>query len=208
MLAVAALLLTSGCIGFLTGQEALTFDAEPAATDATAASNAGYSTNGTETFHVNHTVSVGGQERNISVSNHMTTYQKAIDLGFFGEAKLGMFSVISTPAAEVGGEARNPIKDYSNDRLVKLVDSQYQGLRDVEVVSSRNVQMLGEQSNVTKYSATAQFGGEEVDVYVHVTKVRHEEDFVVAIGMYPQQLDGEEENILELIRAVEHPSEA
>ncbi|AFK19471.1 hypothetical protein E6P09_11865 [Haloferax mediterranei ATCC 33500] len=207
-LALAALIVMSGCIGFLTGEESLTFESEPAATDSTVASNTGYSTNGTQTFQVNRTLSVAGAERQVAASNHMTTYEKSIDLGFFGEAKLGMFSVISTPAVEVAGKARNPIGDYSNDQLVGLVDSQYQGLKDVEQVSSRDVQMLGEQANVTKYSATAKFGGQDVDVYVHVTKVRHNEDFIVAIGMYPQQLDGEEKNILELIRAVEHPSEA
>nr|WP_058827786.1 DUF6517 family protein [Haloferax sp. Q22] len=208
VLALVALVLTSGCIGFLTGEETLTFESQPATADATVAENAGYETNGTETFAVNRTLSFGGQERKIAASNHITTYEKSLDLGFFGEAKLGSFSVISTPAVEVAGQPRNPIGDYSNDDLIRLVDNQYQGLSDVDPVSSRNVQMLGQTTNVTKYSATARFGGQEVDVYVHVTKVQHNEDFVIAIGLYPQQLDGEEENVLELIRSVEHPSEA
>ncbi|CQR49821.1 hypothetical protein BN996_01296 [Haloferax massiliensis] len=208
VLALAALVFTSGCIGFLTGEETLTFESEPAAADATVAANAGYETNGTETFAVNRTLSFGGQERKIAASNHITTYEKTLDLGFFGEARLGSFSVISTPAVEVAGQPRSPIGDYSNDDLIRLVDNRYQGLSDVDPVSSRNVQMLGQTTNVTKYSATARFGGDEVDVYVHVTKVRHNEDFIVAMGLYPQQLDGEEENVLELIRSVEHPSEA
>ena len=40
--AIALLLTTSGCIGFLTGDEALTFAAEPAAVDDSAAEEAGY----------------------------------------------------------------------------------------------------------------------------------------------------------------------
>jgi hypothetical protein len=92
--------------------------------------------------------------------------------------------------------------------LIGLVQSRYQGLADIEQVNSRNLQILGEQANVTKYSATARLGNDrEVDVYVHVTKIRHEEDFIVAVGVYPQQLDNEEDNILEMMRSIEHPSE-
>ncbi|WP_416839852.1 DUF6517 family protein [Haloferax sp. DFSO52] len=207
-LAFAALVLTSGCLGVLTGDESLTFESEPAATDATVASNAGYETNGTQTFEVNRTFNVAGQEPRVVASNHITTYEKKIDLGFF-EAKLGVFSVISTPAVDVAGETLNPIGDYSNDQLIGLVKSQYRGLTDVEQVNSRNVQILGEQANVTKYSAKATFANDrQVDVYVHVTKVRHNEDFIVSIGVYPQQLSGEEDSILEMMRSIEHPSEA
>ncbi|WP_410764459.1 DUF6517 family protein [Haloferax sp. DFSO60] len=206
--AVIALVVTSGCLGVLTGDEALSFESEPAATDASVASNAGYSTNGTEELKINRSFTVAGQERQVVASNHLTTYEKKVNLGLFGEAKLGVFSVISTPAVEVAGQTLNPIGDYSNDQLVGLVRSRYQGLNNVEQVSSRNVQMLGETANVTKYSATARVEGEQIDVYVHVTKIRHEDDFIIAIGVYPQQLDGEEENILELMRSVEHPSEA
>ncbi|KTG30790.1 DUF6517 family protein [Haloferax profundi] len=206
--AFAALVLTSGCLGVLTGEESLTFESEPATTDATVASNAGYETNGTQTFEVNRTFDVAGQQPRVVASNHITTYEKKIDLGFF-EAKLGVFSVISTPAVDVAGETLNPIGDYSNDQLIGLVKSRYQGLDDVEQVNSRNVQILGEPANVTKYSATATFAdNRQVDVYVHVTKVRHNEDFIVAVGVYPQQLDGEEDNILEMMRSIEHPSEA
>ncbi|KAB1196130.1 MULTISPECIES: DUF6517 family protein [Haloferax] len=207
-LALTALVLTSGCLGVLTGEESLRFESEPATTDATVASNAGYETNGTQTFEVNRTFNVAGQEPRVVASNHITTYEKKIDLGFF-EAKLGVFSVISTPAVDVAGETLNPIGDYSNDQLVGLVESQYRGLTDVERVSSRNVQVLGEPANVTKYSAKATFANDrQVDVYVHVTKVRHDEDFIVAIGVYPQQLGGEEDNVLEMMRSIEHPSEA
>ncbi|ELZ85067.1 hypothetical protein C453_10815 [Haloferax elongans ATCC BAA-1513] len=206
--ALALLVVTSGCLGVLTGEEALKLSSEPAAADATVAADAGYKTNGTQTLEVNRSFSVAGQERKVVASNHVTTYEKSLDLGLFGDVKLGVFSVISTPAVEVAGETLNPIGDYSNDQLVGLIQSRYQGLSDVEQVSSRNVQVLGETANVTKYSATARVKGQTLDVYVHVTKVRHNDDFIVALGLYPQQLGDEESNILELMRSVEHPAEA
>jgi hypothetical protein len=76
----------------------------------------------------------------------------------------------------------------------------------VERVSSRQITVLGKETTVTKYAAKTTVQGREVDVYVHVTKLQHESDFIVALGIYPRQLDGEQSNILEMMRAIEHPA--
>lgn len=205
VLAVAMLTTTTGCIGFLTGQEALSFTAEPAVVDESTASNAGYSTDGPRVLSVNRTVSAAGQEREVIAENQVTTYRKTLDLGIF-EADLGVFTVVSTPAVEIAGQTMNPIREFSNRRLVSLVQDQYQGLSDIQEVSSRTITVQGQQTEVTKYSGTATVQGQEVDVYIHVTKYRDGEDFVVAIGVYPQRLGGEEENVLSMMRAIEHPA--
>ncbi|ELZ34457.1 hypothetical protein C474_02086 [Halogeometricum pallidum JCM 14848] len=205
VLAVAMLTTTTGCIGFLTGQEALSFSAEPAVVDESAASSAGYSTDGPRVLSVNRTVSAAGQEREVVAENQVTTYRKTLDLGIF-EADLGVFTVVSTPAVEIAGQTMNPIGEFSNRRLVSLVQDQYQGLSDVQEVSSQTITVQGRQTQVTKYSGTATVEGQEVDVYIHVTKYRDGEDFVVAIGVYPQRLGGEEENVLSMMRAIEHPA--
>jgi hypothetical protein len=204
--ALAVLLTTSGCIGFLTGQEALRFEAQPAAVADAAAESAGYASNGTRTMTVNRTFQVAGQERRVVATNQITTYEKSLDLGFLGEAKLGVFTVISTPAVEVAGQTLNPIGDYGNARLVELIQSRYAGLRDVEQVSSQNITVQGTETTVTKYAATARVQGQDVDVFVHVTKYRDGEDFVIALGVYPQLLDGEESNVLSMMRAIQHPA--
>ncbi|MDS0298993.1 DUF6517 family protein [Halogeometricum sp. S1BR25-6] len=205
VLAVAMLTTTSGCIGFLTGDEALSFAAEPAVVDESAADSAGYSTDGPRVLSVNRTVSAAGQERQVVAENQVTTYRKTLDLGIF-EADLGVFTVVSTPAVEIAGQTLNPIGEFSNRRLVSLVQDQYQGLNDVQEVSSQTITVQGRQTEVTKYSGTATVQGQEVDVYVHVTKYRDGDDFVVAIGVYPQRLDGEEANVLSMMRAIEHPA--
>ena len=205
-IALVLLVLTSGCIGFLTGEDALQFDAQPARTDESVASDAGYQLNDTRTITTNRTLEAAGQQRTVTVTNRVATYEKSLSLGPLGDAKLGVFAVLSSPAVEVAGETLNPIGDYDNDRLVGLLASNYGGLSDIEQVSNRSIQMLGSDATVTKYAATATFSGRQVDVYIHVTKVRHESDFVVAMGIYPQVLSGEESNVLEMIRAVEHPA--
>jgi hypothetical protein len=203
-LAVAVLTTTTGCIGFLTGEESLTFAAEPAAVDESAAQSAGYATDGPRVVEVNETFTVAGEERRVVAKNQVNTYEKTLDLGIF-EAKLGVFTVISSPAVEIAGRTLNPIGDYSNRELVGLVQSRYQGLSDVDEVSSQTITVQGQETQVTKYAAVANVEGQEVDVYVHVTKYRDGEDFVVAVGVYPQQLGGEEDNVLSMMRAIEHP---
>ncbi|RDI70322.1 DUF6517 family protein [Halopelagius longus] len=205
LLAVAVLVSTSGCVGVLTGQEPLTVSADPAAVEESVASNAGYASNGTRTVEVNRTFSVAGQERTVVAENKMTTYEKSLDLVVV-EAKLGVFTVVSTPAVEVAGKTLNPIGDYSNARLVELVQNRYSGLSDVRKVSSRTITVQGTETEVTKFAGKANVQGRQVDVYVHVTKYRDGDDFVVAIGIYPQQLNGEQQNVISMMRAIQHPA--
>jgi hypothetical protein len=205
---LALLLLTSGCLGVITGDESLRFEAQPAAVDDTAAANAGYSLTEAKTATVNRTFEVAGQTRTVTVDNRVATYEKALDFGPLGTARLGTFAVVTTPAVEIAGETLNPLGDYDNDQLVGLLASNYTGLQDVDRVSSRQVTALGTETQVTKYAATAPTAfDQQIDVFVHVTSVRHEGDFVIAMGVYPQVLDGEEDRILELVRALEHPAE-
>ena len=45
----------------------------------------------------------------------------------------------------------------------------------------------------------------DIDVYVHLTKVRHDGDYVIAIAVHPQGLPGEEERVDALLEGIEHP---
>ncbi len=205
--AVALLLVTSGCIGFITGDEPLTFAADPAAVSDEAAQDAGYELNGTQPLEINETFEVAGQERQVTATNYLTDYQKSMELGPLGETEVGVFTVVSTPAVEIAGRTLNPIGSYSNERLVEFVQEQYSGMSDIERVGEQNVTVQGTETTVTKFAATATLEGQEVDVYIHVTKYRDGDDFIVAIGVYPQQLDSEEENIISMIESIEHPAE-
>jgi hypothetical protein len=209
VVAVALLLATSGCIGFLTGSEPLEFSAEPAAVSGSAASDAGYEANGTRTLDVDRSFEVAGQERRVIATNHVTDYSKSMSLGLLGDAEVGVFNVVSTPAVEVAGQTLNPIGNFDNARLVEFVQQQYSGLGDIEEVGEQNVTIQGTETTVTKFSATADIEGQAVDVFVHVTKYRDGDDFIIAVGVYPQQLDSQEEsNVLSMMRAIEHPVEA
>ncbi|SDX63106.1 DUF6517 family protein [Halobellus clavatus] len=206
--ALALLLLMSGCLGFVTGDEPLTLTAEPAAVADSTAQDAGYTTNGTQPLAFNRTVEVAGQERRVEATNYVTPYTKSMEVGALGETDVGLFTVVSTPAADVAGQTLNPIGQFSNERLVQFVQQQYSDLNDLERVSAQNITVQGTETRVTKFSGTATIQGQEIDVYVHVTKYRNGDDYILGVGVYPQRLDGEEEHVLAMLRAIEHPVEA
>jgi len=68
--------------------------------------------------------------------------------------------------------------------------------------------VLGTDTTVGKFDGTASFDGQRVDVHVSVTAVDHEDDIVLAVGGYPEELESQEEDdILTLFSGIEHPAE-
>lgn len=202
--AVAVLVLSSGCVGFLTGDEPLTFDADPVGVADSQQSEAGYETVRVGTNTTNQTFSVAGQTRNVSVTNHVASYQRAVDLGPLGEAPFARFTVLATPQVEVLGRTLNPVGRLSNRDLALRLQSQYDSIDDVRFVGNRTVEVLGDSRTVSRFDATTTVSGVEVDLALHVTKFQHGDDFVVAIAVYPARLDGEAARAETMLGGVEH----
>lgn len=202
---LTVLVVTSGCLGALTGGES-TYEAAPADVTDAAAAETGFEKNGTRDSVA--TREVDATSGTVRVVSKVTTYDKSLEIPLLGSARLGVFRLVSTPAVEVAGQSYNPVGDYSNDRLARFAAEQSGSLSaaGLERVSSRRVLVLGTETTVTKYATTTTIGGQEVDVFVHVTKVRDGDDYVVAIGVYPRAVDQESE-VLTLLRSVEHPAD-
>ena len=205
-LAVGGLAGASGCLEFVTGERAAVFEADPAATDEDVAADAGYRTDGPRELPVERSFGVAGESRTVRVVNQVTTYEKRLPLPLVEDPKLGVFSVVSSPSVEAAGEELNPVGDYSNDRLLEMIGSSYGGFRDTERVSSREETVLGTETTVAKYTARAPVDGTSLEVYTHLTRVRHEGDYVVALGVYPRRFVDEESNVLRMTRAIIHPA--
>ncbi len=199
-LGTTGIVAVAGCAGGAT-----TFEAEPAGTASDTASETGYERSGIEEQTV--TREFAGQE--VEVINKITTYEKTLSLSLFGEARLGVFAAVSTPAVEVGGETFNPVGDQSTDELVDLLASNYENIRNPESVAQEELTILGGTRTVDKFAATATFDGQEVDIFIHLPEaIRDEADFVIPIGIYPQQLETvERSNVLDLMRDATHPVE-
>ena len=203
-LAIALLALTAGCVGVLTGEEALAFDAEPVEVADEQRAEADYETVAVEARTVNRSVSVAGETREVSVTNRVASYQRAVDLGPLGEAPFARFTVLATPQVEVLGQTFNPAGGFSNRDLALRLQSQYDSIEDVRFVGNRTVEILGEPRTVSRFDATTTVAGVGIDLALHVTKFQHGGDFVVAIAVYPARLDGEAARVEAMLRGIQH----
>ena len=204
--AVAVALVTAGC-GLITGEEALEFDASPATVTDQAQSDTGYEETNVSERVVTREFTVAGQTREVRVTNHLAQYEREVDLGPLGSQRAGVFVTFASPEVEVAGQTFNPIADMSERELLEQFDSEYQNIQVGGRVENRTATVLGQSTSVEKFEGTADLGGSQVDVYIHVTKVKHEGDFVVALSIYPQRLDGEEERVMSLLEGTEHSGE-
>lgn len=203
IVAFAALVVTSGCLGILGGP--VEFSASEATVGEAALEETGYEEERVESSEVTRTYSGLGQTKNVTVTNQIAMYDRSIDVPVVGEQRAAVFSAFASPEVSVLGQTFNPIGDYSNRELAGLAQEQYSSLSIGEEVGTRTMTVLDESTEVSKFDGTATLeGGQSVDVYVHVTKVKHDGDFVVSVAIHPQQLDGEEENVDALLRGLEH----
>lgn len=203
VVAFAALVATSGCLGILDGP--VEFSASPATVSDGTLEETGYEEEGVESSEVTRTYSAAGQSKNVTVTNRVAMYERNVDLPGIGEQRAAVFSAFASPEVNVLGQTFNPLADYSNRELAELAQEQYSSLSIGSEVATRSVTVLGESTEVSKFEGTADLAaGQSVDVYVHVTKVKHDGDFVVCVAIYPQQLDGEQANVDALLRGVEH----
>jgi hypothetical protein len=202
-LAVALLLVTSGCLGVITGSEPLTGEADRAAVDGATVEESGYELAAEEEQLLEREFTVAGQTRRVEATNKLTRYERSFEVPGAGTVRAGVFAVVSTPAFSVAGQALNPVGRLSNRELVQRVGSNYEGLSVGAAVDNRSVATLGSTMEVTKYDGTATIAGAEVGVYVHVGAVRSGEDFVVVAAVYPQFVD-DEETVLRFVRNLQH----
>jgi hypothetical protein len=202
--AVAALLalltITAGCSA-LSG--ATTFTAERGTVSESAQSDTGYSLANEDTQEV--TRSFAGQE--VVVKNQLTEYARSTSLPVFGDQQVARFSVFTTPAVEVAGQGPfNPVADLNNTQLALQLQAQYDTIDNVRFEGNRTATMLGDEVTVSKFRADAQTTqGTDTEVFMHIAQTRSGDDYVVAIAVYPAQLDSEQENVDTLLNGVQHP---
>lgn len=201
---LALLLATTGCLAAVTGTRPVRATATPPSMDDAVLGETGYELERTESVRRNRTFTVAGQPREAEVTSHVAEYGRVVDLGPLGELRAATFAVVATPRVTVLGRARNPVGEMSAVELVGAVPSALDGVTVGRTVGTANATMLGEETTVTKLDGRADVGPTAVDVYVHVARVRHEGDYVVAVAVYPQALSGEASAVLTLLRGVEH----
>jgi hypothetical protein len=206
-LALAATLATAGCLGFLSGTT--TVASSPAVVAENTASDANYEKANARELSVNRTFSAADQERTVEVTNWAVEYQKSVSVGPLADQRAAVFATFTSPEVSAFGQSFNPLSELSTADFARRMQGQYEGLSVGEEAANTTVEVVGESANVSQFEGTATFQGQEIDVYVVVSEpVKHEGDYVVTMAVYPQVMDGEYETIKELMRNVEHPTNA
>lgn len=204
-LALVALLSTAGCAGLFSGP--LAFSASPATASNASLQQTNYEHVKTFNQTVTRNFSAAGQSKKVKVTNVIARYHRTVDLGPLGSRQAAVFSVFSSPQINALGKSFNPLAHYSNHRLVLQMQSQYQSLSNITNVSHHNATVLGHTTKVSKYSAKATFkDGKSTDVYIVLTKVKDGSDYVVAVDVYPQRVNGEDKKIATLLDGLQHAS--
>jgi len=200
--AVALLVVTSGCAGLVTG-DTVEFEASDASVSENVLESTGYELQNSSSQNITRDVTVVGQERTIRVENQLTDYSKAVDFGPLGEFETARFTVLSTPGATVAGQTLNPAADWSNRRVVEQVASQSGDIDNIQHESNRTTQSLGETRTVTEFSGTTTVAGQEVNMVLHVASFEHEGDVIIAVAAHPERID-ETDNVDTLLAGIEH----
>lgn len=188
----------AGCLGFVTGDEPLTFEATQTTVSEEVLGETGYEEVGVEDVVMTEEVA----SREIEVTNWQAQYERTIDLGI-AELDAGVFVAFSTPKVEVAGRAFNPVDEMSNRELLSEVQSEYEDLEIGDRVGTDTVTMLGTDVEVDRFDGSATIAGFDLDIYLHVARVESGDDFVIALGVYPQQLSSEDDRIFRLIEGLE-----
>lgn len=200
---VGALVATAGC-SFVLGQGPLEFDASPVGVSDAATQETGYELANETTIDFSQNVTRFGQTRRVEVTNHVAIYDRGVDLGPLGEQRAAAFTVFSTPKVAVLGQSFNPVGRLAPAELLARVLQDREGLSITEKTGTSETTVLGTQTTVHTFAGTQEVEGREVDVVIHVARVEHEGDYVVAVSAYPERLDGERERAMRMFGGVTH----
>lgn len=213
LLAVVALAVTAGCSSGVLGDDGpIEASASPVSIPDSTLEEAGFEEVETREVTIDRNVSVQDQERRVTITNYAAAYRST---GSGDRADAVAVTALSTPRAEAFGFPLNPVASMDlADALAfaSQAGAQFGGsINNVEEVDSWTATVLGEETTVTKFGATVERDGQQVDVYVHATKVTDGDDIVLLIGVYPQALEeagmGGEETLRPVFEGVEHDTE-
>lgn len=196
---VAVLLLFAGCSAAVTGDGPVSFTATGASVSDAGLAETGYELLGNDTTEINRTVGVGGEERRIEITSHVATYGKTVE-----GAPLAQAVVISTPNAKLLGQSVNPLRFVNETQLVERAARDGREVRDVRRLNTTEVETLDTTAEVTMYEAVTDNGSTDANSYVHLTRIEHDGDYIIAAVLYPRGMENGRADALRLLEALRH----
>lgn len=199
--------LTAGCVDFVTGEGSLELAAERAAPTDNALESTDYEEYEIGRETIDESVDVG-VERDVEATIWVSSYAKEIE--FRGREHDGcFFTAVSIPDVSLAGYSANPIEEMSNEELLTefrdKFAGEYDGLEDLTHTDSLGLDVLGDSREVDVFEGETEFKGEAIDIELQVSSFSHEDDLLVLLGSYPVAFAEESANVEALLESVEHP---
>ncbi len=199
VLGLLMLLTLSGCA--LLSSDTLEFNASQATVSNSATADADYEEVSVERRTLNRSFTVADQERFVQVTNWVATYQRNLTVGTTPAP--GTVAVLATPEVSIAGQTVNPIGSLSDRELLdRLLEGQ--AVTGVNRVGTRTESVLGTETDVVTFEGTIEYEGQQVDVTVHLTRVNHGSDYVVAVGLHPAAMSPEQAGVDTMFAGIEH----
>lgn len=194
----------AGCLSFVRGEEPLEVAAGSVRVPDDVREEVGYEFVGRDDVTLDREFEVAGQSREVIVTNTQAEYEKALDLEPVGSTEAAVFTGLATPSVSVLGREFNPVDEMSTRELAEMVQDQYDEIEDISHVEDETVDINGESTTVSIYTAEATLLGDLLDIYLHVSEaVDFDDDLVIAVGAYPEIIPEEADNIRTLMNALE-----
>ncbi|APX98207.1 hypothetical protein BB347_10020 [Natronorubrum daqingense] len=197
----AGLVGLSGCLGLAGLDE---HASSPAGVERAIRDDTGYEQTEVEEIPIDEGVDLLLYEESVTVLNHLTEHEKTVDMGPAGRQRGAVFLLLTTPQVSVAGQEFNPVGEMNTEELVELVEDNYDDISNITHEEDDDVSLLEQDTTQSRFSAEATFDGTDLDVYLHVTEaVESNDDLLIAIGVYPEYVQAEEEaNVRSLIEGV------
>lgn len=198
----------AGCLGVLTGEEAVEFGASSAVVASATLEESGYRESRMSSGTVTREFGAAGQTREVEVTNRIAEYDRSVTL-LTERIRGALFVVLSTPQVDILGETFNPVGDMSTDELVEMIQDRYDQIGAVSREDSRQTSLLGGSREIVTYRAEGEFLPVElpvslVELTLHVSEpVAVGGDFIVCVGVHPREID-DTDAIDALLAGVEH----
>jgi hypothetical protein len=198
--------LLSGCGAT---QQEFSFTATPGRITQQVLSNAGYNPDQQEEIIQQRTVEAAGQERDVTVTNYLRTYTRSISQR--GISRELVAAIFTSPSISIVGQQFNPLADLGLKELLERTQGRFSDygapqLQEVTRSGEFSIQSLATETTVGVFSAVTA-GTPAVDIEVLISRFKHDGDYIILRGGYPQSVtETERQRVRTLFENIAHDS--
>lgn len=197
----------SGCTSLMevATEERIERQAEPAEIDEDAVNESGFEEVRSETVVIEEEFEAAGQRREFIAESEVRVYRNRIESEVIQQEE-SLVAIVSTPGETVAGQQLSPLANMSEEELIEnaqgTAEQEFSGqIRDPQKVDELTQTVFGEDVDVSVYEITVVSDGVEETGYLHFTLAERGDDVILIAGVYPEEADGERENVMKLFES-------